>query len=230
VVVEKKFNFSFWSTRMFHLQTLQLVASTPTSGNGETKSRRGRSSFPDNLTGNSQIAPSLNIPLSVPILNPLHLDFEQLCSIAPASQYPFIIPPMIPIESPGIGNGINQKLPSIWRIEKCDPVPEAYREIHAPTLDHLKIEKQAARLVRIRRSKMNKHQYKKLKKRMGRTWAKYRQRRKMRRLKVFYTTQSSIIEKAKAFDPEVYVRTYIQAAKSFQGTTKASVGKLEKEK
>lgn len=114
---------------------------------------------------------------------------------------------------------IDQRLPSIFDIEKCDPVPEAVKEIQAPTADHFKIEYQAARLIKIRRSKMNKHKYRKLRKRMGHIWVKYRNRRKMRRLKEFDSKLAAVLAKAKAFDPETYARNFIAAAKESQKIT-----------
>ncbi|GAV09546.1 hypothetical protein RvY_19061 [Ramazzottius varieornatus] len=134
----------------------------------------------------------------------------------PPGQYPFIIPPHFPIIAPLDRRIIDQILPSVSDIEKCDPAPEANRGIQAPTADHLKIEYQAARLIKIRRSKMNKHKYRKLRKRMGHIWTKYRNRRKMRRLKEFDSKLAAIVAKAKAFDPEVYVRNFIVMAKESQ--------------
>lgn len=128
--------------------------------------------------------------------------------------------PLIPLKLPV--DGSNQILPSLWDIEKCDPVSDVLVPVEMPTLEYLKIEKLAARLIRIRRRKMKRHQYKKLKKRMGHIWEKYRERRKLRRLKVFYAEQDLIITKARKFDPEIYVKSFIAAAKACQAASHAA--------
>ncbi|OQV12290.1 hypothetical protein BV898_13402 [Hypsibius exemplaris] len=187
------------------------LASTPFSGSAGIPHREGMSMT---STGKLPTAPYSS--------SRFQLDFQQLCSITlsplPSGQFPFIMPSRLPISSPGIrrpglGDNVMNKLPSIWNTEKCDPVPDAYREIDAPTAEHLKIEKHAARLVRIRHRKMKKHQYKKLQKRMGRRFAKDKLKRFNRALKLFYAAQNLIVTKAKAFDPEEYVRNYLATAK-----------------
>ncbi|XP_054268279.1 uncharacterized protein LOC128990074 [Macrosteles quadrilineatus] len=75
------------------------------------------------------------------------------------------------------------------------------------------LEKQAARLIVIRRRKMRKHKLKKLRKKMKFEWAKVRQRREMRKEKLF---QAGLIEKiklAEAFDPVKYTADKIAKSK-----------------
>ncbi|XP_055328542.1 uncharacterized protein LOC129581467 [Paramacrobiotus metropolitanus] len=132
----------------------------------------------------------------------------------PSGHFPLITPlPVVPIQSPWEAT-VTNRLPSLWNIEKFDPLPSTLYPVEAPTLEHLKIEKQAARLIRIRRRKMKKHQYKKLRKRMGLLWDRIKLRRRLRRFKAFYAEQDLIITKAKEFSPEAYVRNYIAAAKA----------------
>ncbi|CAL8069916.1 unnamed protein product [Orchesella dallaii] len=76
-----------------------------------------------------------------------------------------------------------------------------------------RIEKQAARLIVIRRSKMNKHKLRKLRKKMKYVWAKIRLRRKIKREKEYLNSKMDLIKAAQKFDAKEYVAGIIQRAK-----------------
>ncbi|XP_052871071.1 uncharacterized protein LOC128276654, partial [Anopheles cruzii] len=65
--------------------------------------------------------------------------------------------------------------------------------------------KQAARLIVIRRRKMRKHKLKKLRKRMKFEWLKVRQRRELRKEKLFQAELINQIKEAEKFSAEAYV-------------------------
>lgn len=67
-----------------------------------------------------------------------------------------------------------------------------------------KIEKQAARMIVIRRRKMKRHRLKKLRKRMKFEWAKVRQRREMKKEKMFQAELMGHIKEANKFDPRAF--------------------------
>jgi len=79
--------------------------------------------------------------------------------------------------------------------------------------DFVNIEKQAARLVVIRRLKMNKHKLQKLRKKMKFVWAKVRLRRKIRREKAYLDSKMALIRSAQQFDAKDYVASIIRKAK-----------------
>ncbi|XP_058055163.1 uncharacterized protein LOC131206577 [Anopheles bellator] len=74
--------------------------------------------------------------------------------------------------------------------------------------------KQAARLIVIRRRKMRKHKLKKLRKRMKFEWLKVRQRRELRKEKLFQAELINQIKEAEKFSAEAYVAEKLRLAKT----------------
>ncbi|XP_046480324.1 uncharacterized protein [Neodiprion pinetum] len=81
-----------------------------------------------------------------------------------------------------------------------------------PTKEHV-LEKQAARLIVIRRKKMKKHKLRKLRKKMKFEWAKVRQKREMRKEKAFQAELLAQIAEAEQFDAAKYVMEKLEKAK-----------------
>lgn len=88
-------------------------------------------------------------------------------------------------------------------IEYDSPVPE--KSIDLPTNGEI-FEKQAVRLIVIRRKKMKKHKRKKLAKKMKFVWEKIRMLRKKKKEKKFQSALIWRIKKAEAFDAKQYVQ------------------------
>uniref|UniRef100_A0A182NJF2 Ribosomal protein mS38 C-terminal domain-containing protein n=1 Tax=Anopheles dirus TaxID=7168 RepID=A0A182NJF2_9DIPT len=72
--------------------------------------------------------------------------------------------------------------------------------------------KQAARLIVIRRRKMRKHKLKKLRKRMKFEWLKVRQRRELKKEKLFQAELVNQIKEAEKFSAEAYVASKLRQA------------------
>uniref|UniRef100_A0A182R050 Ribosomal protein mS38 C-terminal domain-containing protein n=1 Tax=Anopheles farauti TaxID=69004 RepID=A0A182R050_9DIPT len=72
--------------------------------------------------------------------------------------------------------------------------------------------KQAARLIVIRRRKMRKHKLKKLRKRMKFEWLKVRQRRELKKEKLFQAELLNQIKEAEKFSAEAYVASKLRQA------------------
>ncbi|XP_015602623.1 uncharacterized protein LOC107271304 [Cephus cinctus] len=85
-------------------------------------------------------------------------------------------------------------------------IPE--KSVDLPPIER-NIEKQAARLIVIRRKKMKKHQLRKLRKRMRFEWAKVRQRRELKKEKAFQAELLAQIDVAEKFDAKAYVASRI---------------------
>lgn len=83
--------------------------------------------------------------------------------------------------------------------------PIAEKTIDLPAIGEI-FEKQAVRLIVIRRKKMKKHKRKKLRKKMAYEWAKVRQKRTKKRERAFHGELISQIKAAEAFDPKEYVK------------------------
>ncbi|XP_053611896.1 uncharacterized protein LOC128676029 [Plodia interpunctella] len=83
-------------------------------------------------------------------------------------------------------------------------------EIGLPALE--KEEKQATRLIVIRRRKMKKHQRRKLWKRMRHRWARVKQRRRQVKEKNFQNSLLAMVKEANEFSAEKYVTEKIQKA------------------
>ncbi|KAK9505566.1 hypothetical protein O3M35_009586 [Rhynocoris fuscipes] len=74
------------------------------------------------------------------------------------------------------------------------------------------IEKQAARLIVIRRRKMKRHKLKKLRRKMKFEWAKVRQRRELKKEKLFQAELMGKIKETERFDPALYAAEKIKKA------------------
>uniref|UniRef100_A0A182ST98 DUF1713 domain-containing protein n=1 Tax=Anopheles maculatus TaxID=74869 RepID=A0A182ST98_9DIPT len=72
--------------------------------------------------------------------------------------------------------------------------------------------KQAARLIVIRRRKMRKHKLRKLRKRMKFEWLKIRQRRELKKEKLFQAELVGQIREAEKFSAEAYVASKLRQA------------------
>ncbi|BES91640.1 Hypothetical protein NTJ_04448 [Nesidiocoris tenuis] len=107
------------------------------------------------------------------------------------------------VRTPGILDRLD--VPWIW-IPPPDRIPAP---IENPTEV---IEKQAARLIVIRRRKMRRHKLKKLRKRMKYEWAKKRQRRELKKEKAFQAELMAQIRESKKFDAAAYVAEKLRQA------------------
>jgi hypothetical protein len=87
------------------------------------------------------------------------------------------------------------------------------KEIEDKPNNPSRIEKQAARLIVIRRIKMNKHKLRKLRKKMKYVWAKVRLRRATRKEKAYLNGKMELINAARSFDAKEYVAGIIKQAK-----------------
>ncbi|XP_042865125.1 uncharacterized protein LOC122248861 isoform X2 [Penaeus japonicus] len=125
---------------------------------------------------------------------------------------PSLVKP-VSITVPSLYNGVIMEKdlpPSLNITEKIEPlVKEEIREAPANKV----IEKQAARLIVIRRRMMNKHKLKKLRKRMKFEWLKIIQKREYRKEKLFQATQMAKIRAAEAFDAAAYVANILRTTK-----------------
>lgn len=125
---------------------------------------------------------------------------------------PSLVKPLS-ITVPSLYNGMIQEKglpPTLNIVEKIEPlVKEEIRE--APS--NKVIEKQAARLIVIRRRMMNKHKLKKLRKRMKFEWLKIIQKREYRKEKLFQATQMAKIRAAEAFDAAAHVANILRITK-----------------
>lgn len=84
-------------------------------------------------------------------------------------------------------------------------LPISEKSIDLPTNGKI-FEKQAVRLIVIRRKKMKKHKRRKLRKKMQFIWAKVRHKRNVQREKLFQAELINKIKQAQAFDAKVYVK------------------------
>lgn len=120
------------------------------------------------------------------------------------------IPPDMLRRRPDYGVPINQRItPAIETPSITGNLDKEIRD----SPDSQIIEKQAARLIVIRRSKMNKHKLRKLRKKMKYVWAKIRLRRAIRREKEYLNSKMELINSAKKFDAKEYVAGIIKRAK-----------------
>lgn len=77
-------------------------------------------------------------------------------------------------------------------------------------------DKQAARLIVIRKKKMKKHKLRKLRKKMKFEWAKRRQKREMQKEKLFQAELIQHIKIAESFDPAKYAAEKIAKSKKVE--------------
>lgn len=107
------------------------------------------------------------------------------------------IPPPLPLPRSQV-----IELPQIRTNISYEDKPQSHSvEEPTPSTVH---EKQAARLIVIRRKKMKKHKLRKLRKRMKFEWAKKRQRRELRKEKLFQEHLLNNIKTAQSFDAAKY--------------------------
>lgn len=114
---------------------------------------------------------------------------------------------------------INEK--PTWKIIET-PTNAALREINDilnrtafPIQEPVSInhtEKQAVRMIVIRKRKMKKHKLRKLRKKMKFEWGRLRQRREMRKEKAFQATLMAQIKDAEKFSAEAYVEGKLRQA------------------
>lgn len=125
---------------------------------------------------------------------------------------PLIEPPKLKIPRPlPIPRSQIIELPQIrTNISYEDKPQSTSMEEPTPSTVH---EKQAARLIVIRRKKMKKHKLKKLRKKMKFEWAKRRQRRELRKEKNFQDHLLNSIKIAQSFDAAQYAADKRAAAK-----------------
>ncbi|XP_045501273.1 uncharacterized protein LOC123698603 [Colias croceus] len=83
-------------------------------------------------------------------------------------------------------------------------------EIGLPALEQE--EKQAIRLIVIRRKKMKKHQRRKLWKRMRHRWARVKKNRRIKKEKIFQNELAMMVKQAHEFSAEQYVASKIEKA------------------
>ncbi|XP_014471906.1 PREDICTED: uncharacterized protein LOC106742997 [Dinoponera quadriceps] len=88
-------------------------------------------------------------------------------------------------------------------LEYDSPLPQT--SVDLPTIGG-NFEKQAVRMIVIRRKKMKKHKRRKLRKKMKFVWARMRQRRNVEKIKRFNNEMIAKIKMAQAFDAKKYVQ------------------------
>lgn len=86
------------------------------------------------------------------------------------------------------------------------------KSVDLPTDSNRNTEKQAARLIVIRKRKMRRHKLRKLRKRMKFVWARAKQRREWKKEKKFLNTLMYQIKQAQKFSAEDYVNEMIKKA------------------
>jgi len=110
----------------------------------------------------------------------------------------------------------NPSFPRITPLEIPTSQGNLQKEIKDSPDAPSRIEKQAARLIVIRRSKMNRHKLRKLRKKMKYIWAKLRLRRRIKREKEYLNSKMVLIKAAQNFDAKEYVAGIIQRAKEYE--------------
>lgn len=93
-----------------------------------------------------------------------------------------------------------------WVPSNTDETRDKKTIIEAPSVEGSDVEKQAVRMIIIRRKKMKKHKLKKLRKKMKFEWAKRRQRRELKKEKLFQAELIAQCKKAETFSAEEYVQ------------------------
>lgn len=117
------------------------------------------------------------------------------------------------ITFPTLYNGqvVEKDLPSLLNImEKIEP-GRPQQNVETPS--NQVVEKQAARMIVIRRRKMKRHKLKKLRKKMKYVWAKVRQRREYRKEKLFQATQMAKVRHFETFNAVNYVNDMLKNTK-----------------
>uniref|UniRef100_A0A4Y0BRV2 Small ribosomal subunit protein mS38 n=1 Tax=Anopheles funestus TaxID=62324 RepID=A0A4Y0BRV2_ANOFN len=106
-----------------------------------------------------------------------------------------------PVQRPGLQGPIGDNLAVVPSLEL--PTDTTVKDEHG---------KQAARLIVIRRRKMRKHKLRKLRKRMKFEWLKLRQRRELKKEKLFQAELIGQIKEAEKFSAEAYVASKLRQA------------------
>uniref|UniRef100_A0A182WLA3 Small ribosomal subunit protein mS38 n=1 Tax=Anopheles minimus TaxID=112268 RepID=A0A182WLA3_9DIPT len=106
-----------------------------------------------------------------------------------------------PVQRPGLQGPIGDNLAVIPSLEL--PTDTTAKDEHG---------KQAARLIVIRRRKMRKHKLRKLRKRMKFEWLKLRQRRELKKEKLFQAELIGQVKEAEKFSAEAYVASKLRQA------------------
>ncbi|XP_057652315.1 uncharacterized protein LOC130891521 [Diorhabda carinulata] len=103
----------------------------------------------------------------------------------------------------------NVELPNCIKaiLPKIEPIKRDI--IEAPALDDT-VKKEAVKMIVIRRKKMKKHKLRKLRKRMKFEWAKKRQRRELKKEKLFQAELIQQYKTAEKFSAEEYVTTKLK--------------------
>ncbi|CAG7837613.1 unnamed protein product [Allacma fusca] len=119
------------------------------------------------------------------------------------------------VPRPAVGIPVNYRINPIiydqtWKKPMEDPTSSKIIE-EAP--DVARIEKQAARLIVIRRIKMNRHKLRKLRKKMKHEWGKRKLRREIRKERAFLDSKLAQIREAERFDAKAFVANIIAKAK-----------------
>lgn len=126
--------------------------------------------------------------------------------------FPSLVKP-VNITVPALYGGavLEKDLPAVLNnMEKIEPFTNTeIKEFPSAQV----IEKQAVRLIVIRRKKMKKHKRRKLQKKMKFVWMKVKQKREYRKEKLFQATQMARIHKYAAFDAAKYVEDVLRRTK-----------------
>uniref|UniRef100_A0A1B6L6M7 Ribosomal protein mS38 C-terminal domain-containing protein n=1 Tax=Graphocephala atropunctata TaxID=36148 RepID=A0A1B6L6M7_9HEMI len=143
-----------------------------------------------------------NLPLSLAALNINDVRTPPILDPAKAR-----IPPPQPLPQ-------NIELPQIkGNVTYEDQIPTVSMEepssVNVP-------EKQAARLIVIRKKKMKKHKLRKLRKKMKFEWAKVRQKRELKKEKMFQARLLEQIRLAQSFDPAQFAAEKLAKAKEVE--------------
>lgn len=142
----------------------------------------------------------------------LSATFMMSISLPVEYRLPSVVKP-VNITFPSLHSGVllEKDLPPIPNItEKIDPI--AKRQIKEAPPNQV-TEKQAARLIVIRRQKMKKHKLRKLRKKMKFVYLKARQKREYKKEKLFQATQMSLVREFEAFDAANFVADILQKTK-----------------
>ncbi|KAH0547351.1 uncharacterized protein LOC123269458 [Cotesia glomerata] len=154
----------------------------------------------------SSLHQSRSSPTIIPLIDPKSC---QLLSLSPSLssldlniRNPGLISQIIDLPVVDHRNEVINPRKIIDQVEKGSP---GSAPVELPT--NQIIEKEAARLIVIRRHKMKKHKKRKLKKKMKFLWRKYKQRRVLKKEKRFHREMLAQIRRAERFDPATYIRS-----------------------
>jgi hypothetical protein len=131
---------------------------------------------------------------------------------------PSLLIPTLPKVSPSIYEKNGEKGILDWKIPQHLPTPAilpfSKEDISLPTTSDIpQLEKQAARMIVIRRRKMKKHKLKKLRKVRKFEYRRMALKRKTKKEKEFQMQLSAQVKEAEKFDAKSYVEGIIRIAK-----------------